>query len=199
VNRYQKGQTNLDFTEARDSEWQWHQLSHMQVCTSLQTDNHASTPPLSFLQARCPSCRPTNSVKALKANKKAMVGLQKHKPHNLLHCTPIEACTRLLLLAGHHGCEGAHGSMSPRGLGQSPAASRGRASGQWVRGADLRYGRSSQWRADTNCGMTDTENRLGSSVLEPVKLSHTNTSIKQANSIYSFIKFYYTVYRIYYI
>ena len=28
-----------------------------------KTDNHASTPPLSFLQAGCPSCRPTNSVK----------------------------------------------------------------------------------------------------------------------------------------
>jgi len=67
VNRCQKGKTNLDFTEARDSEWQWHQLGDMQVCTSLQTDNHASTPPLSFLQAGCPSCRPTNSVKALKA------------------------------------------------------------------------------------------------------------------------------------
>ena len=66
VSQYQKGKTNLDFTEARDSEWQWHQLGHMQVCTSLQTDNHASTPPLSFLQAGCPSCRPTNSVKALK-------------------------------------------------------------------------------------------------------------------------------------
>ena len=65
VSRYQKGKTNLDFTEARDSEWQWHQLDHMQVCTSLQTDNHASTPPLRFLQAGCPSCRPTNSVKAL--------------------------------------------------------------------------------------------------------------------------------------
>jgi len=39
----------------------------MQVCTLLQTDNHASTPPLSFLQAGCPSCSPTNSVKALKA------------------------------------------------------------------------------------------------------------------------------------
>jgi len=64
VSRYQKGKTNLDFTEARDSEWQWHQLGHMQVCISLQTDNHASTPPLSFLQARCPSCHPTNSVKA---------------------------------------------------------------------------------------------------------------------------------------
>jgi len=67
VSRYQKGKTNLDFTEARDSEWQCYQLGHMQVCTSLQTDNHASTPPLSFLQAGCPSCRPTNSVKALKA------------------------------------------------------------------------------------------------------------------------------------
>jgi len=48
VSQYQKGQTNLDFTEAGDSEWQWHQLGRMQVCTSFQTDNHASTPPLSF-------------------------------------------------------------------------------------------------------------------------------------------------------
>ena len=67
VSRYQKGKTNLDFTEARDSGWQWHQLGHVQVCTSLRTDNHASTPPLSFLQAACTSCHPTNSVKALKA------------------------------------------------------------------------------------------------------------------------------------
>ena len=44
MSRYQKGKTSLDFTEARDSEWQWHQLDHMQVCTSLQTDNYASTP-----------------------------------------------------------------------------------------------------------------------------------------------------------
>ena len=67
VSWYQKGNTNLDFTEARDSEWQWYQLGCMQVCTSLQTDNHASTPPLSFLHAGCPSCHPTNRVKALKA------------------------------------------------------------------------------------------------------------------------------------
>ena len=49
-----KVKTNLDFTEARDSEWQWHQLGHVQVCTLLQTDNHASTPS----QAGCPSCHP---------------------------------------------------------------------------------------------------------------------------------------------
>jgi len=64
--RYQKGKTNTDFTEARDSEWQWHQLGYMQLCTSLQTDNHASNPPLSFLQAGCPYCHSTKSVKALK-------------------------------------------------------------------------------------------------------------------------------------
>jgi len=69
VSQYQKCKTNLDFTGARDSEWQWYQLGHMQVCTLLQTDNHASTSLLSFLQAVCPSCRPTNSVKALKATK----------------------------------------------------------------------------------------------------------------------------------
>ena len=33
VSQYQKGKTNLDFIEARDSEWQWNQLGHMQVCT----------------------------------------------------------------------------------------------------------------------------------------------------------------------
>jgi len=58
----------LDFTEARDIEWQWNPLIMiMQVCASLQTNNHTTTPPRSFLQAGCPSCRPTNSVKALKA------------------------------------------------------------------------------------------------------------------------------------
>jgi len=51
VSRYQKGKTNLDFTEARDNEWQRHHLGHMQVCTLLQIENHASTPPLTF-------CRP---------------------------------------------------------------------------------------------------------------------------------------------
>ena len=48
VSRDQKSKTNLDFTKVRDSEWQWHQMGHMQVCTSLQTDNHASSRPLSF-------------------------------------------------------------------------------------------------------------------------------------------------------
>jgi len=61
VSWYQNGKINLD------REWQWHQLGHMQACTLLQTDNHTSTPPFIFLQAGCPSCPPTNSVKALKS------------------------------------------------------------------------------------------------------------------------------------
>ena len=41
VGRYQKGETNLDFT--RDSEWQWHQLV---ICKSApcSTRTHARTP-----------------------------------------------------------------------------------------------------------------------------------------------------------
>ena len=104
--------TNLDFTEARDSEWQWHQVGHMQVCTSLQTDNHASTPPLSFLQARCPSCHPTNSVKALKARTQAkshkkytcinmwVISLKKHYMSIAVSCTWGYRCT---VMFGHSG------------------------------------------------------------------------------------------------
>jgi len=60
LSRYEKGETSLDFTEARDSEWQWHQLGRMQVCTSLQTDNYASTPTLSFYRPDAlPAAQPT--------------------------------------------------------------------------------------------------------------------------------------------
>jgi len=59
VSQYQKGKTNLGFTEARDSEWQWNPLGDVQVCTSLQTDNHASTPPLR--PDALPAAQPTAS------------------------------------------------------------------------------------------------------------------------------------------
>jgi len=56
VSRYQKSKSNLD------GEWQWHQLGCMQVCTSLQTDNHANTPPLSFYRPDAlPAAQPTVS------------------------------------------------------------------------------------------------------------------------------------------
>ena len=58
ASQYQKGKTNLDFTEERDSEWQWHQLGHMQICTSLQTNNHTSTPTTQFFTGRMPFLPP---------------------------------------------------------------------------------------------------------------------------------------------
>jgi len=68
VSLHQKSRSILvnqsGFTGEWDSELQWHQLGHMQICTSPHTDNHASR-----LHAECPSCRPTNSVKTLKALK----------------------------------------------------------------------------------------------------------------------------------
>ena len=56
---YQKGKTNLDLLE-QENEWLWHQLGHMQICTSPQTDNHASIPPLSFYRLDAfPAAQPT--------------------------------------------------------------------------------------------------------------------------------------------
>ena len=71
ASRYQKVKINLDITEARDSEWQWHQLDHMQVCTSLQTDNHASTPPLSFTR-RMPFLPPNQQRQSTEGTREAL-------------------------------------------------------------------------------------------------------------------------------
>jgi len=68
VSQYQEGKTNLDFTEATDSEWQWHQLGHMHVCTSLQTDNHASTSP-SVFTGRMPFLLPNQQRQSTEGTK----------------------------------------------------------------------------------------------------------------------------------
>jgi len=62
VSKHQKDKTNLDLMKQEMMGWQWHQLDHMQIiCTSRQTDNHASTSPVSFITGWMP-------FKALKAN-----------------------------------------------------------------------------------------------------------------------------------
>ena len=72
VSRYHKGKTNLDFSEARDSEWQWHQLdgpyANLHIAPYRQPHQHPIT---QFLQAGCLSRRPNNSVEALKALREA--------------------------------------------------------------------------------------------------------------------------------
>jgi len=69
VSRYQKGKTNLDFTEARDSEWQWHQLSHMQVCTLRQTDRQPHQHPTTrFFTGRMPFLPPNQQRQSTESN-----------------------------------------------------------------------------------------------------------------------------------
>jgi len=58
----------------------------MQVCTSLQADNHAGTPLHSFLQAACPSCHPANSVKINKQKAENIgksIGVDYHSKNSL--------------------------------------------------------------------------------------------------------------------
>jgi len=89
----------------------------MQVCTSLQTDNHANTSLLSFLQAGCPSCRPTNSVKALKAIQPA--GDVSHKPGGrlpLLSARPAVTPATLERAATKFCCSMNRGTMGVNSL-----------------------------------------------------------------------------------
>jgi len=45
--------------------WQWHQLNHMQIiCTSLQTDNHVSTPTTQFCTSRMPFLLPNRQCQS---------------------------------------------------------------------------------------------------------------------------------------
>jgi len=61
--RYQKGKPFWILLKQEMMGWQWHQLDHMQIiCTSLETDNHATTSPLSFYRPDAlPATQPTAS------------------------------------------------------------------------------------------------------------------------------------------
>jgi len=85
VSWYQRGKTNLDFTEARGSEWQWHQLGHMQVCISLQTDNHASNAQLSFLQAFLPPSQQHESTEGIALCLRIYEFICRHSFSSFLH------------------------------------------------------------------------------------------------------------------
>jgi len=68
MSRYQKGKTNLDFTEARDSEWQCISLA---ICKSSPCSRQITTTALHhslFYRLDALPAPPTHSVKALKAH-----------------------------------------------------------------------------------------------------------------------------------
>jgi len=63
VSRHQKGKPFWILMKQEMTGWQSHQLDHMHIiCNSLQTDNHASTSPLSFHRPDAlPATQPTAS------------------------------------------------------------------------------------------------------------------------------------------
>ena len=94
VGRYQKGKTKLDFTEARDSEWQWHRLGHMQVCTSFrQITMPAPHYSVFYRLDALPAAQPTASKHWRQLHRQTDIHINKQKyntdilittPHSLL-------------------------------------------------------------------------------------------------------------------
>ena len=90
VSQCQKGKTNLDFTEARNSEWQWHYLGHMQVCTSLQTDTTPAPHHSVFYRPDAlPAAQPTASKHWRRSIKSAEIMYVRGL------ATAVSSCTKL--------------------------------------------------------------------------------------------------------
>jgi len=62
----QEGKTNLDLLEQETVSGSGISWVICKFAPWPRQHNHSSIPPLGFLEARCPSCCPTNSAKALK-------------------------------------------------------------------------------------------------------------------------------------
>jgi len=71
VSQYQKGRTNMKQETVSGS-------GHMQVCISLQTDNHASTPPLSFFTGRMPFLPPNQQRQSTEGNSSQCTYVRTH-------------------------------------------------------------------------------------------------------------------------
>ena len=64
MSRYQKGKTNLDFTGARDSEWQWNPLGHMRL--HLAPDRQpCQHPTAQFFTGRMPFLPPNQQCQSI--------------------------------------------------------------------------------------------------------------------------------------
>jgi len=67
MSQHQKGKPFWILMKQEMMVWQWHQLDHVQInCTSLQTDNHASTSPLSFFAGWMPFLLPNQQHQSTK-------------------------------------------------------------------------------------------------------------------------------------
>jgi len=87
VSRYQKGKTNLDFTEARDSEWQWHQLGMCKSAPRSRHNNHASTPLLRFFTGRMPFLSPNQQRQSTEGTNRKLLLKSNFKVQQFYTCS----------------------------------------------------------------------------------------------------------------
>ena len=81
---------------ATDSERLWHRLGHMQVCTSLKTDNHTSTPPLSFFTGQMHLLAPNQQLQS------TLKALSQHIGKYLENCLRLRIEVRRIVLPRPH-------------------------------------------------------------------------------------------------
>jgi len=88
VSRYQKGKTDLDFAEARDSEWQWHQLGHMQ---SAHRSRQITTPAPhhSVFTGRMPFLPPNQQRQSTEGSHTMRTQTAKHRKNRSLYVKVI--------------------------------------------------------------------------------------------------------------
>ena len=82
VGQYQKGKTDLDFTETRDSEWQWHQLG---ICKSAPCSRQITTPAPHHSVFYRPDALPAAQPTALKYWSQKISITRYHKIHKQLN------------------------------------------------------------------------------------------------------------------
>ena len=75
VGRYQKDKPFWILLKQEMTGWQWLQLNHMQIiCTSLQTDNHASISSLQFFTGRMPFLPPNQRCQSTEGKNAGGIG-----------------------------------------------------------------------------------------------------------------------------
>jgi len=100
--QYQKGKTSLHLLEQEMTSAGTYANLHL----TPETDKHHSTPPLKFLQVRCPSCCRTNSIKALISycNYRTVHVSREGKANNYVHRLSICFHSVYVLLLRHQLC-----------------------------------------------------------------------------------------------
>ena len=91
--RYQKGKTNSDFTDARDSEWQWHQLhgpyANLHLAPDRQPHQHPTT---LFFTGRMPFLPPNHQRENTEGQKTIYTEHQIHSRYARLVVTHRPIC-----------------------------------------------------------------------------------------------------------